>query len=452
MVAGGWSPGAGSGKVPDFHADVAPILRDYCAACHSGGEREGDLNVETYEALRKGGEHGSVLPKSDGGEGLLSGVLHGKRPAMPPKKEAQPTPEELAVLDAWLKAGAPGPRGADVSILSLVTVPEMPLKVAPSKGVSAAAVSVAGGLEALGGYRWVEVRDGRTHAVVRRFEGVPGKVNGLAFSPDGTRLVAASGVGGVSGMVLCWDLRDAGGERARILEGGHRDAVQCVRWSPDGKIVASGGYDSRVVLWDAASGNKIRTLQGHHGAVFDVAFRKDGTLLASASADQTVKVWRVRDGERLDTLKDAQGEVLAVAFTPKGDGVVASGADRRVRSWRLRSVEAPAINPVWESRYAHEASVVGLCFLPEGDRLVTTALDRTMKVWSFPGLELLRTLPVQSEVVSGMVACGADSQWFVARMDGSSERITLEGVGAVHGREEGFVVEEEGGASLVAAA
>ena len=279
---------------PDFHADVAPILRDYCSACHSGQEKEGDLNLETFASLRKGGENGSPLPKTAGEASLLHKVIHGNKPAMPPKKEPQPTDADLAVLDAWLKAGAPGPSGPDVSILTLVTVPDLKLSVAPSKAVSAATTSPDGSRVAVAGYQRVEIRDAKDGKRLRNLKGFPGKVTSLQFNHDGRRLAAASGVAGISGSVHVWNVAEAGA--AMVLEGEHRDLVYAARWSPDGRILATAGYDSKVVLWDAATGKALRTLAGHNGAVFDVAFSPDGTLLASASGDQTVKVWLVKDG------------------------------------------------------------------------------------------------------------------------------------------------------------
>lgn len=420
-----------SAATPDFHADIAPILRDYCAACHSGQEREGDLNLETFRALKKGGETGPAFPEKPGAKSLLEDVIHGKKPAMPPKKETQLTPADLALLEAWLKAGAPGPTAPDVSILTLVTVPDLPLKVGKSKAVTAAALSPDGRFQAVARYRSVEVLDSNTRAVVHRFEGLPGKVAQLSFSPDGTRLVAASGVVGMSGTAVCWDLK--GGTAPLKLEGEHRDLVYSARWSPDGQLLATGGYDTKVVLWEATTGRVVHRMTAHTGAVFNLAFSPDGTLLASASGDQTIKIWRVKDGERLDTLKEPQGEQFSVAFTPDGNSVVAAGADNRIRVWTLKSREKAEINPVRVSRFAHEASVTTLSIVPSGDRVVSAALDRSMKVWSLPGLELIQILAPQPDTVTSMQPLSGGNKVMVSRMDGSLDWIGLPEVARAQG-------------------
>ena len=66
-----------------------------------------------------------------------------------------------------------------------------------------------------------------------------------------------------------------------------------VAFSPDGTILASGGYCQTLILWDVESGRRMRHLQGHTGAVRSVAFSPDGTTLASGSDDGAVALWDV---------------------------------------------------------------------------------------------------------------------------------------------------------------
>ncbi len=408
---------------PDFHADVAPLLRDYCSACHSGKEKEGDLNLETFANLKQGGENGSPLPKAAGESSLLQKVIHGTKPAMPPKKEPQPTETDLAVLDAWLKAGAPGPTAPDVSILTLVTVPELPLKIKAPRALTAATTSMDGSLVATARYQSIDLEDAATRTVRHHFAGLPGKVTSLEFSRDGKRLAAASGIAGISGSAHVWRLETP--EAAVTLGGEHRDLVYAVRWSPDGRLLATAGYDAKIVLWDMETHKPVRTLAGHNGAVFDIAFSPDGTLLASASGDQTVKVWRVKDGTRLDTLKEPQGEQFSVAFTPDGSSIVAAGADRRIRLWSLKSRDKTEINPMLHSRFAHEATINALSILPSGDRLVSSALDRSLKIWSLPALELIEVLPPQADTLTSLHPVQNGKRVLVSRMDGSLEALEL---------------------------
>src|SRR5262245_59369155 len=88
---------------------------------------------------------------------------------------------------------------------------------------------------------------------------------------------------------------------ARLMLEGHRDAVTCLAYAPDGKTLATGSKDGTVRLWDAA-GKERATLPGHERMVTALAFAPDGKALATAGYDKGIKVWDAAGGKPTATL------------------------------------------------------------------------------------------------------------------------------------------------------
>jgi hypothetical protein len=418
--------GVADAAAPAYERDVVPILRTYCAGCHNDADMEGELSVERFASLRKGGaESGDpVVPGDPDASVMLRRIASTAGDHMPPADEPQPSAAEVALLRAWIAAGAAGPP-VDASLLESLTVPKLPA-YAGRLPVTAAAVTRDGGRAAVVRGRSLDLLDlARAPAddpgaapVVATLADLPGRVMAVHFGPDDRTLVVAGGVAGLAGVA---ELRDAAtGAVVRTFRG-HRDLLTDAELSPDGTILATAGYDRAVKLWNTADGALLRSIDVHNGAVFDLAWHPSGKVLASASADETVKLWRAADGVRLDTLKEPQAEVFAVTFTPDGAHVIAAGRDRRIHLWRLVSLDAPAANPAVHARFAHEAPIVALALAADGSHLLTAAEDRTLFAWSVPGLRRLDDLPTQADLVSVIVApaAGAAGRFLLGRMDGA---------------------------------
>ena len=409
------------GSAPDYQAQVAPVLKKYCAGCHNDDDREGKFSLESYASMQRGTGHGpAMLPGDPKGSLMLRHMTGAAKPVMPPKDEPRPGLDEIAVIEAWIASGARGPRGEEPSRLSLI-VPKIASR-AQVRPVSAMDASRDGRWTAVARDDGVTLYEGFGEKVTRgtvsgrpigRF---PGKVTALHFTPDGNRLVVASGVAGLGGVASIWDVDD--GSLVRAFEG-HRDLLYDDELSPDGRLLATCGYDKTIEIREASTGKLLRTLEGHTGAVYDVAFSPDGRFLVSASADDTCKVWRVEDGLRMDTLPQPLKAVYACRFSPDGNSIVAGGADNNIRVWRFVSREKPEINPMVTARFAHEGAIVRLDFSPDGSTLVSLAEDLTVKAWRTSDLSEIKLWEGQSDVATALAFAPDGSSFDVGRMDGT---------------------------------
>src|SRR5438874_1044885 len=128
----------------------------------------------------------------------------------------------------------------------------------------------------------------------------------LVFSPDGKQLASA----GFDNVVKLWEWPS--GKEVRTLSG-HVGPVYCVAFHPGGAILASGSLDKTIRLWNVADGKLIREIKGHTDIVDSIAFNKDGKLLASGSSDKSVRVWNPDDGKEVKNLGTQAGTVYSVA-------------------------------------------------------------------------------------------------------------------------------------------
>jgi len=101
---------------------------------------------------------------------------------------------------------------------------------------------------------------------------------------------------------------------------GHHEKVHAVAYSPDGVLLASGGADQKVRLWNAATGERVGELD-HQGSVLGLAFSPAGDLLAAIDSDSTIKLWNVEDRSLRSTLRVRRQPQL-IAFSPDGKQLV----------------------------------------------------------------------------------------------------------------------------------
>ncbi|KAK3844210.1 MAG: WD40-repeat-containing domain protein [Linnemannia gamsii] len=156
--------------------------------------------------------------------------------------------------------------------------------------------------------------------------------------------------------------------------------IRSVCFSPDGKYLATGAEDKQIRIWEIGR-KKIRMiLKGHEQDIYSLDFSRDGRIIVSGSGDQTARIWDMDTGKCLYVLtvgdvdlKDAG--VTSVAISPDGRLVAAGSLDRMVRVWDTQTGQ------LLEKLEGHKDSVYSVAFAPDGKTLVSGSLDRTLKSW-----------------------------------------------------------------------
>jgi predicted dehydrogenase len=210
-------------------------------------------------------------------------------------------------------------------------------------------------------------------AAVATLKGFPDWVASVAFSPDG-RLLAA----GSYETVRLWSVTDQADAATLPVQGGF---ARSLAFSPDGRLLAVGGYQS-ITLFDVAGKSVARELKGHRGYVLDLCFTADGTGLVSAAEDRTARLWDVAAGTELRTFEGHVYPVTGVAVSPDGTLLATSAGDEtrltrpgEVQTWNLATGEVIHTFP------PHERAATDVAFSPDGTLLLSTSVDEKVNVY-----------------------------------------------------------------------
>ncbi len=183
----------------------------------------------------------------------------------------------------------------------------------------------------------------RSAQVRATFNGHTRGVRCVRFSPDGNTLASAGASHDAQtrmtyGEVKLWDVK-TGVEKYTLQ--GHKSMVSSVSFSPDGKTLASSSgpetsgsganvEDGVIKLWDLSTGQPLTSLRGHSLMVSSVRFSPDGRTLASASFDSTIKLWEIEFGQEKATFKvhnSFSRDPTSITFSPDGKTLATSTAN-----------------------------------------------------------------------------------------------------------------------------
>jgi WD40 repeat protein len=122
-----------------------------------------------------------------------------------------------------------------------------------------------------------------------------------------------------------------------VVQTGHTDSIKSASWSPDSKQIVTASEDDTAIVWDTASGQKLRGLTGHTGNVHSASYSPDGKHIVTASFDHTAIVWNAVTGQKLRTLTGHTGSVASASFSPGSKHIITASSDSTTRLWDAAS-------------------------------------------------------------------------------------------------------------------
>jgi WD40 repeat protein len=380
-----------------FEQEILPLLRKNCLACHSAGERQGGLILETPAAILKGGDSGpAAIPGNGMASLMLKLAAHQQEPVMPPEGNdvaaLNLTPAQLGLLRLWIDQGARGTGGIDhLSPRSMQPV------ASRLQSVQAVAVTADGQYLAFGRGNRIYLHHVPTGQLVTT----------LADAAAGAAEDAASAFA-------------------------HRDIVQSLAFNTDGDLLASGGF-REVKLWRRPKDVRRATIP-LTAAPAALAVSSDRSWLAVGSADHSIRLFQLPAGAAGPVLQGHTGPVTGLRFASGLPHLLSASADQTVRVWELPDgravgrIETPAPLTALEifepGTATGSGSAAPAASAPTAPSvLVTAGGDNLLRLWQLPG-----SLPVPAaEFPAGVrtAAFTADRR-FAAAADGSGNLTLLE--------------------------
>lgn len=377
LAAGAQSAKPPSAAVPNYARDIRPILQARCAVCHSEKtlgtpSLSGGLALDTFAAVKKGVGGGAgrlvLLPGKSADSELYKRLVTTSASKLMPKGGPALPAAQIALVRSWIEAGAPAGNLSADKVKSGASPAALPMPINPALQDVRFLTLLKPSAELLDKSSPKE----SALALALKVGPLPA-VTALAFSPDGKILA----VGGYRAVTL-WNLPT--GKTLTAIS--HLPGpVQSLAFRPDGTQIAvaggAPGSSGEVQVFDTRTYARVGpVLEGHTDVVMSVAWSTDGKWLATGSQDKTARLWLWPDGKELKLFKDHSEAVTRVCFSPDGKALYTASMDHNLRRYDTDK------GTLIRAFTGHNEGVTAMAFSPQNNILVSAGSETELRRWN----------------------------------------------------------------------
>lgn len=237
------------------------------------------------------------------------------------------------------------------------------------------------------------------------------RIRAMAMTGDGGQVVVASSM---QPPLQVWRLVD-GAMLREIEESPTKADIKSLALTPDNKYLVAGYDNGQITIWEFESGKQLRAFTAHQDSVGAMAVTKDGRLLVTADqtlynkkSESKLKIWELATGQLVRTLDGHDGKQIdAVAFSPDGKTVVSGGHDEFIRVWSLETGLLLHKLRDGEGTNNSNRAVKALAITFDGKRIISGGYDKSTYVWNLGSGELLSKIKTPA---NGLIAVTPDDR------------------------------------------
>jgi WD40 repeat protein len=359
---------------PSYQHSVRPILDKSCTSCHQPASKQSDLDLTTYAGFQAGGRRGPAFLSGSPEQSLVIQFVSGALKPTMPLGQPPLAPNEVATLREWISSGAKDDSPAE-------SVSHEPPVYHQPPVITALRFSPDGETLAVSGNREVLMHRADGSGLMKRLPGNADRILSIAFSADGSLMIAGGGTPARFGEIQFWEPRE--GKLLRVAQT-TSDTVFGASLSPDGSKVAVGCADNTVRAFETATGKELYKISAHENWVLGTAFGTDSKRLVSVGRDRAAKLIDASAGQFLENVNQLHGELAAVARHPSADEIVIGGEDRIPYIYRMdrpRNMKVGENATLVRQLADQEGAIFALDWSPDGRLVAVAGAGATVNIY-----------------------------------------------------------------------